>query len=535
MAAEQTPPSAVDRVARPLAAAADFVRALTGWRRFVVALVAGLLSALAFAPYDIFPLLLVGYAVLVVMLDGASQGPHRVRNAFGFGWAFGFGQFLAGLYWVAYAFMVDPSAHEWQIPFVLTLFPGGLALFPALACAASAWLWRKGPARVFVFTVLFAIACYLRGHILTGFPWNLPAYGWGASLGVLQSASVVGAYGLSLLTILFGASLALLGEPPRKAWALPVAMTAGFALIWLAGLVRLGEAPTRFVPDVRLRLVQPDVPQDQKFLPQDRARNWQTLIDLSRENNGPPPTDIIWPEAAPPFMLLRVPAALGDVARLTEGNTVLMTGSVRAVTVPAAPPRFYNSFLIFAHGGELLHIYDKFHLVPFGEYLPLAPLMKWLGLSKLVESPGGFSAGDGPHTFDVPGAPPVGPLICYEVIFPGAVIGARRPGWIVNVTDDSWFGPPSSSGPHQHLLIARVRAIEEGLPIARAANTGVSAIIDPLGRILSELGVGRMGVVDGQLPLALSPTIYARFGDAGFFILLFVCAVVVYIGIRQRH
>ncbi len=528
MAEAQTQPTIIARVA-------GWLRALSGWRCLVLAFVAGLLSALAFAPYGIFPLLLAGYAVLVLLIDGARLRPNPVRNAFLFGWAFGFGQFLAGLYWVAYAFMVDPSAHEWQIPFALALFPGGLALFPACATAASAWLWRKGFARIFVFTVLYAVAEYLRGHILSGFPWNLPAYGWAASLGVLQSASVVGAYGLSLLTILLGASLAMLGDKTPKARVLPAAISAGFVLIWAAGLARLAENPTQFVPGVHLRLVQPDVPQDQKFLPQDRAKNWQTLIDLSREKNGPAPTHIVWPEAAPPFLLLRVPAALDDVVRLTEGSAVLMTGAERAVTAANVPPRYYNSFLIFAHGGQLLHVYDKFHLVPFGEYLPLAPLMARLGLSKLVESPGGFSTGDGPHSYAVPGAPTVDPLICYEVIFPGEAIGAVRPGWIVNVTDDSWFGPPSSSGPHQHLLTARVRAIEEGLPIARAANTGVSAIVDPLGRILSQLGVGRMGVVDGQLPVALSPTIYARFGDLAFFVLLFACAAVVYIGVRQRR
>lgn len=513
----------------------DGVRGLTGWRRFVFAVVVGLLSALAFAPYGLFPLLLIGFAALVLLIDGAAARPKPIRNAAFVGWAFGYGHFLGGLYWVTYAFLVDPGAHAWQIPFVLVFFPGGLALFPAAASAAAAWFWRKGYTRIFLFAAAYAVAEYLRGHVLTGFPWNLPAYGWAASLGVLQSASVVGAYGLSLLTILFGASLAALGDHERHGWVLPAAMSVAFIALWGAGLARLAEHPTRFVPKVQLRLVQPDVPQDQKYLPQDRYRNWERLITLSVEKKGAAPTHIVWPEAAPPFLLARTRWALDDVARLTASGTVLMTGAARAVREAHGKPLFYNSFFIFGRGGRLLDVYDKFHLVPFGEYLPWPGVLNALGLSKLVNMPGSFSSGDGPHTYVVPGAPPVGPLICYEVIFPGAVVGPVRPAWLVNVTDDSWFGPPESSGPPQHLLTARVRAIEEGLPIARAANTGISAIIDPLGRLVSMLGSGRMGVVDSGLPAALRPTLYARFGDWAFLVLLFSCVSIAYIGARQRH
>ena len=200
-------------ISRWLVRAADFVRGLTGWRRFAFTVVTGLVSALAFAPYGVFPALLIGFGLLVWLIDGATARAKPVRSAAFVGWAFGYGHFLAGLYWVVYAFMVDPSAHAWQIPFVLVLFPSGLALFPAFACALAARAWRPGVTRIFVFAVCYAIAEYLRGHILTGFPWNLPAYGWAASLGVLQSASVIGAYGLSLLTILFGALARNAGRP----------------------------------------------------------------------------------------------------------------------------------------------------------------------------------------------------------------------------------------------------------------------------------------------------------------------------------
>jgi apolipoprotein N-acyltransferase len=531
-----TASSILERAQRFVWQVCDSVRALTGWRRFSLAVVVGLFSALAFAPYGLTPFLLLGFGALVLLIDGAHTRPKPIRNAALMGWAFGYGHFLAGLYWVTYAFLVDPGAHAWQIPFVLIFFPGGLAIFPAAACAAAAWAWRSGHTRMFAFAIAYAIAEYLRGHILTGFPWNLPAYGWAASLGVLQSVSVIGSYGLTLLTILLGASLAGFGDRTRRGWMLPAALIAGFVALWGLGQLRLGEHPTRFVRGVHLRLVQPDVPQNEKYLPQDRYRNWSRLIALSEEKGAagaPKPTHIIWPEAAPPFLLARAPWALKDVAQLTADGTVLMTGAARAVRVAHGKPRFYNSFFIFGRGGKLLDIYDKFHLVPFGEYVPFPKLLNALGLTKLVDMPGSFSSGDGPHSYAVPGAPPVGPLICYEVIFPAAVVGRVRPGWFVNVTDDSWFGPPGSSGPPQHLLTARVRAIEEGLPIARAANTGISAIIDPLGRVVVKLGSGRLGVVDSGLPLALHPTLYGRFGDWLFLVLIFSCVFVVYIGVRQ--
>jgi len=264
--------------------------------------------------------------------------------------------------------------------------------------------------------------------------------------------------------------------------------------------------------------VQPNVPQADKYTPSLREAHWRELIDLSLANNGAPPTHIVWPEAAPPFLLQRNGPALDDIALLTANNRVLMTGAVRVEEKPSGEIVPYNSLYIFAHGGQLIGTYDKFHLVPFGEYVP--QFLQKLGLGNVVNIPGSFGFGKGPQTFSIPGAPPVGPLICYEILFPGEVTAADRPQWLANITDDSWFGPPSSSGPYQHLLIAQVRAIEEGLPIARDANTGISAVIDPLGRIVAELGSGRAGVVDSALPRALPETIFARFGEWSFLLFL---------------
>ena len=509
-------------VTRRVDSAVSYLKKVRGWRRLLLAAAMGALSALAFPPFLFFPFLLLGYAALVLLLDGAIAGRHPLRNAAFTGWAFGFGQFLIGLHWVGYAFLVDADAHAWQLPFVAVVLPGGLALFPAIAALLSARFWRSGPARIFLFVFIFGAAEFFRGHMLTGFPWNLSGYGWGASLAMLQSAAFIGAYGLSLLTLLFGASLALLAE--RKP-ILPATMSILFLALWAGGMARLAYADDGVVGGVRLRIVQPGVPQSEKYVPQYMLRNWQRLLDLSRVHANARPTHIIWPEAAPPFVLAREPLALMQIGELTADGATLLTGAVRIERTPEGRA-LYNSFYVFAPNGKLVATYDKFHLVPFGEYMPFQETMDALGLTKITGGVGAFAAGDGPRTLAIPNAPPISPLICYEAIFPGEVTGRPRPQWLVNVTDDSWFGP--GPGPLQHLLIARVRAIEEGLPIARAANTGVSAIIDPYGRVRASLSLGRQGALDASLPAALRDTFFVRFGFAtvlAFFMLVAAAAL----------
>ncbi|HXR95789.1 MAG TPA: apolipoprotein N-acyltransferase, partial [Rhizomicrobium sp.] len=326
--------------------------------------------------------------------------------------------------------------------------------------------------------------------------------------------------------ILLGASLAEFCH--RRPFA-PLAMILLFACLWVYGAGRLITTPAQIVPGVRMRLVQPDIPQNEKYVRGLVARNWQRLVDLSQ---GPGPvTHIIWPEAAPSFLLDRSPAALDQIALLTRNGRTLITGAARAA-VSGSETHFYNSLYIFGPGGKVDAIYDKFHLVPFGEYLPFAALLHRLGITKLTQGDTGFSTGDGPHIYHVPHAPDVTPLICYEIIFPGAVTTNHRPGWLVNVTDDSWFGP--WAGPMQHLLIARVRAVEEGLPVARDANTGITAMIDPLGRLTARLDLGRMGTLDANLPRALPATVYARFGDVPFALLLLAAVALGFAKLGKR-
>ncbi len=482
------------------------------------------MSALTFAPFYLFPFLLIGYACLVALLDGAAEDARRLRAAAVIGWGYGFGLFFVGLHWIGHAFLVNAQAHAWQMPFALVLFPAFLAVFPVMATVAAALLWRPGPGRVFWFAACFILAEWLRGHVLTGFPWNVPGYGWGASEAMLQTASVFGIYGLSLFTVLFGASLVLL-VPRMRLTAIPLALALLFTLFWGGGALRLANATAETVPGVQLRIVQPATPQGEKYAQDLRAGNWQRLADLSLAPAEIAPTHIIWPEAAVPvFGLIRESGGQQSmdsdgnriISGIVENGAVLLTGAVK-LTGEGDDFAYYNSLYAFGSNG-LIAAYDKFHLVPFGEYLPFEPALTALGLTQIAGGVSGFSAGPGPRTFEIQGAPSVSPLICYEAVFPGEVTGTPRPGWLVNITDDTWFGP--NAGPLQHLLIARVRGIEEGLPIVRAANAGISVIADAHGRIHQRLELGQRSYIDGPLPVALAPTLYARFGGPIFFSLV---------------
>lgn len=497
----------------------DKIRSLRGWQRLGAAAAFGALGATAYPPFYFFPLLLFSYAALVILLDGCAKETRDLRSAALIGWSYGFGFFLFGLHWIGYPFLVNAEAHAWLMPFAIVLLPAGLALFFALAGALCGWFWRSGPQRIFLFAASFALVEWLRGHILTGFPWNLPGYGWGASTALLQSASFFGVYGLSLVTLLLGGSLVFVLSSKRHRW-FPLGMMGFFLLLWVNGAVRLSYADDSTVPDVQLRIVQPATLQSEKYVPEFRTRNWERLTGLTARPAQIAPTHIIWPEAAPPFPLVQQEGALLEIAELLGNARVLLTGAVRIVQEQDGT-NFYNSFYILGEGARILATYDKFHLVPFGEYLPFERTLNSWGITQIGGGVSGFSDGPGPQTYSVPGAPMVGPLICYEVIFPGAVTSRTRPGWLVNLTDDSWFGP--NAGPSQHLLIARVRAIEEGLPIVRAANAGVSAIIDGNGRVRSRLELGARDVLDGPLPTALPATPYSRFGETIFLLLILLC------------
>jgi apolipoprotein N-acyltransferase len=498
-----------------------------GWRRWLIAFAAGALSAAAMAPLNCWPVLFLTFPILVWLIDGAGAGAWRgLTGAAATGWWFGFGYFLAGLYWVGFAFLVDAPTFGWLLPLAVIGLPAGLAIFTAFGVALARLLWTRGVLRILALAVALTAAEWLRGHVLTGFPWNAFGYALTSPLILAQSAAVIGIWGLTFLAVAIFAAPATLfddrGETRRP--RLPLTLAA-IALIALGafGTVRLVRDPTRLVEGVHLRIMQPNLQQDVRFNYAAKQQVLDRYIALSERpaDAGAPVsgdvTHLIWPESAFPFFLTREPDALAQIARMLHGSTVLITGAVR-LSEPVTPPDIgvYNAIDVLDRDGSLSATYDKLHLVPFGEYLPFQRFLESLGLQQLTKQRGGFLTGDRRRLMSVPGAPPALPLICYEVIFPGDVSAegggkGARPGWIVNVTNDGWFG--ISSGPYQHFQQARVRAIEEGLPLVRAANTGISAVVDPLGRIIQALPLGVEGIIDAPLPRPVAATLYSRVGD----------------------
>ncbi|MFO7477813.1 MAG: apolipoprotein N-acyltransferase [Methyloceanibacter sp.] len=506
--------------------AASRVAELMGWRRALFAALLGAVSGLAFAPVHAWPVLFLTLGGLVWLLDGCHarhvNRSDRLKCAAPVGFWFGFGYFLAGLYWIAEAFLVEPLRHGWLLPFVMTALPGGMALFFAAACAFAMLLWLPGAGRVFALAIVLGLAEFARGHVLTGLPWNLLGYGLLGPPPLMQLASLFGVYALSLLAVILFAAPAAIVAPrgaglarPKTTAALAVSFAALLGLGYVWGDLRLAAAP-QDVTDIRLRIVQANVDQAEKWRPENADEIFTDYLDLTKSAGLDQIGVVIWPETAVPFFLDDAPDALFAIGAALPKRTSLLVGSARLVEERDAQGtlqarRVYNSLLVVDDQGRVAGGYDKLHLVPFGEFLPFQDFLESLGFMQLTGVRGGFSAGESARLLPVPGAPPARVLICYEIIFPGEIIGtAERPGWIINLTNDAWFG--SSAGPYQHFHQAQVRAVEQGLPVARAANTGISAVIDPYGRILAEIGLGEKGIIDADLPKAGPATLFARSG-----------------------
>jgi apolipoprotein N-acyltransferase len=512
------------RITDKLRAAGPAIILSWGWKRAAIALAAGALSVLAMAPFNAWPVLFLTFPVMVWLIDGAGAGRWRgVPAAAMAGWWFGLGYFVPGLYWIGDAFLVDASTFAWLMPFAVLGLPAYLALFTATGFALARLIWTADASRVIALAATLTISEWLRGHVLTGFPWNAFGYALSEPLALAQTASLIGLWGMTFLSVAIFASPAVLidgDSQGRKPWIAPVMAALLLVVMGIFGAVRLGLQPTSTVAKIKLRIMQPNLQQDARFNYSAKAEVMQKYLTLSDRATGPQSTGVrdasilIWPESAFPFFLTGEADAMAQIADLLPKGTVLITGSVRAPDLPPGTrvTRAYNSIYVIDHDGSVLSIYDKLHLVPFGEYLPFQDWMEKLGFAQLTKVQGGFIPGTLRRTMAIPNAPRVLPLICYETIFPGDVAAADgRPGWIINLTNDGWFG--ISTGPYQHLQQARLRAIEEGLPLVRAANTGISAVIDPLGRIVARLGLGVEGVLDSSLPSAIAPTVYARSGD----------------------
>jgi len=472
---------------------------IEGLRADCVAALAGALGALALPPWHILPALPVALAVLLVQLDAATAGWRGVRRAARRGYWFGVGYFALGLYWITDAILARVATFWWLVPFAVPLTALGLGIFIAVPVGLARPIPRGLP-RVLGFAALITGGELARGFVLTGFPWNLFGSVWElpGQLGTvfIQPAAWVGIYGLTLATVLL-AGLFTLGRRGLVAACALLALWAG------AGAARL-QAPAPLPRPLRVALIQGNIPVTMNFDQATALRTFEIYLRLTHRAvaaAGGHPVAVVWPEAASPYLLARDGAARAAIARAAGPGVPVLAGSIRFDR--AGKPR--NSMIVVDGPGPPAAIYDKWHLVPFGEYQPA-----WFPLPIQVVPGGGFSAGPGPRTLHVAGLLPFDPLICYEVIFSGEILAKPRPDWMVNITDDAWFG--NTAGPRQHLAAARLRAVEEGLPLLRAAETGISAAFTARGRQISRLGWGRRGFLLVRLPGALPPTLYARYG-----------------------
>jgi apolipoprotein N-acyltransferase len=509
------------------------------WVRCLGLFGVGALGALGYAP--VYAWWCLGLSLLGCLwaLDRASTA----RQALALGWVWGWGYFSGGLYWISFSLGVEWTRFFWVLPFSLLGLPAILACFLALVTGGTWLLTRPGVSRWLGFAACWGGSEWLRGHLFTGFPWNLIAYSLGDSPGLMQPVAWVGSYGLGVWVVLvlsFPYLFPFLKGSLRKL-GLSVCLLAGVWGVKTLGEGRFEAPPLAYHEALFLRVVQPNISQKEKWSPEKRQENFQKLVDLSLSPSQEPITHLIWPEAAVPFCLEADKGFEGMPAFTTpEGAFILGAPRKQDPASPGQVRLAWNTLWILDSRGKIRSFYDKSHLVPFGEYLPfrwfLEDTLHLGNLKKITYGDVDFQSGTGLKTLECPGAPPLSPLICYEVIFPGQVVvpdaSPHRPQWLLNLTNDAWFG--KSSGPYQHLDSCRFRALEEGLPLVRAANTGISALIDPYGRCLAFLPLDQAGVLDSPLPRALLPTPYTKHREGLFVSWLLMLALLAW-GMRVRN
>ncbi len=527
-----------------------------GWKRRAIAFASGAVGVLAMAPFGFFPAMFVPLMTSIWLIDGSIQNKSlsskkdfykSLSHAAEAGWWLGFGFFVAGLWWLGAAVLAEADKFAWALPLAIFGLPAVLAVFTSLGFMLAACVWPYGVSRIFVFAVALSATEYLRGNVLTGFPWNDIGMSLGTNVVLAQLASVIGLHGLTLLAALIfampAAAFSTHAGRGNKSLSPLIISLALLALLGAFGAWRLSGPAVPNVQDVRLRLVQPNAPQDDSFRSDNRDAIVTNYLALSDRATSPTTsgiadaTHLIWPESAFPFILSRDRNSLERIGAALHPGAVLITGAARASEPEPGHVgvHYFNAVQVVNSSGVVVDSYDKVHLVPFGEYIPFDSLLRKTGLQQFVHIPGGFEPGGQRRSMSIPGLPTVAPLICYEAIFSGEVMpqvaGGQRPSVMLNLTNDGWFG--QTIGPYQHFSQTRLRSIEEGLPLVRVANTGISAIIDPYGRIMGSLPLGVSDVLDGPLPQAIPETLFAEYRQIPFMIML-LCSMLLAVGFRRR-
>ncbi|MFO0389605.1 MAG: apolipoprotein N-acyltransferase [Alphaproteobacteria bacterium] len=469
---------------------------LRGWRRNFAAFAFGVCATFTLPPFFFFPLLIPAFSGLFLLLHGAENR----RRMFLDGWWWGWGYYITGLYWFCIALLTDAEKFAWLIPFALFGLTAVIALYNGVICLLFSFIRLGGIGRIAAFSFIWLGVEYARGHLFTGFPWNLAGYIFAASDISIQLASLVGAYGLTWFAVLLGVvpALCVMKHIDKKhaiTCAASVYLVLCIGLAW--GAWRLHQAgETQFVKGVKIRLVQANIAQHHKWDPALQMEGLRAYAELTQAEGIETITHVIWPETAVPYVVREGSRLTEMLGAVLAPHSTLITGALRAEGA-GQDGKIWNSVVALDANGNILGSYDKHKLVPFGEFLPFRSLIpeKWA-------TPVGnkdFSAGTGPATLDWAGLSGISPLICYEAIFPElAVNNDHTPSLLLNLTNDAWFG--TSSGPHQHFHMSRMRAVEHGIPMIRVANTGISAVIDSYGRVIQRLELEQGGVIDTGLP-----------------------------------
>ncbi len=555
----------------------------------MVAILLGAMVTLAFPPFFIFPAAITGFAGFFLILETCT----RKREAFTTGWCFGFGHFVSGLYWIANSLLVDAEMFAWLVPFAISIIPAGLAIYTGLVALAAHLIprnitrWR----RIMGFTCFWVITELLRAHLFTGFPWNLMGYIWTVSEAMMQPAAAIGVYGLSLLAVFSATLPAVLVKitPEQRViytrdWK-PITFTFSIlALIFAFGNSVILVGQKREFDKLNVRIIQPSIPQTMKMNPDEQAQNFLKHIELTKQKSeveGFAPDVVVWPEAVVSILDEDAQARQIMADSIPDGSYII-AGTMRRAIGEDEQIKIWNSVQVVNSAGDIAATYDKHHLVPFGEYIPLRFLANFIARGVATEMMD-FSKGSGAQTVYTAGGglPAFSPMICYEAIFSAYVVERRRnnkrdimvidmdepvegnkqaaddghkvtigefhdaaeiirrrnakPKWLVNTTNDAWFG--DSTGPHQHFHMTRMRAVEERLPLVRAANNGISAAIDSYGRVIDSLDLNEVGIIDITLPLPAdrnlrNRNLYARHGEVAPISLI---ALLLVISFRSRR